>query len=98
VSNGASLWAGTFDEEMADLFALQDAISEQVAQALSVELSKEDRTRLVKHYTQSSKAYQLYMKGDITGGRTRRKNSRRAGTIFIAQLKKTPLTRSATVD
>jgi TolB-like protein/tetratricopeptide (TPR) repeat protein len=63
VSNGASLWAGTFDDEMTDIFALQDAISEQVAQALSLELSKEDKTRLVKHYTQSTKAYQLYLKG-----------------------------------
>jgi DNA-binding winged helix-turn-helix (wHTH) protein len=63
VSNGASLWAGTFDEELTDIFGLQDAISEQVAQALSVELSKEDKTRLVKHHTQSTKAYQLYLKG-----------------------------------
>jgi TolB-like protein len=63
VSNGASLWAGTFDEELTDIFALQDAISEQVAQALSVELSKEDKTRLVKHHTQSTKAYRLYLKG-----------------------------------
>jgi DNA-binding winged helix-turn-helix (wHTH) protein/Tfp pilus assembly protein PilF len=63
VSNGASLWAGTFDEEMTDIFALQDAISERVAQALSLELSKEDKTRLVKHDTQSTKAYQHYLKG-----------------------------------
>lgn len=63
VSNGASLWAGTFDEEMNDIFALQDAISERVAQALSLELSKEDKTRLVKHDTQSTRAYQLYLKG-----------------------------------
>jgi TolB-like protein/Tfp pilus assembly protein PilF len=63
VSNGASLWAGTFDEELTDIFALQDAISEQVAQGLSLELSKEDKTRLVKHYTQSTRAYQLYLKG-----------------------------------
>jgi TolB-like protein/Tfp pilus assembly protein PilF len=63
VSNGASLWAGTFDEELTDIFALQDAISEQVAQALSVELSKEDRTRLVKHHTHSTPAYRLYLKG-----------------------------------
>ena len=63
VSNGASLWAGTFDDELTDIFALQDAIAEQVARALSVQLSKEDKTRLVKHHTQSTKAYQLYLKG-----------------------------------
>lgn len=63
VSNGASLWASTFDDELTDIFALQDAISEQVAQALSVELSKEEKTRLVKHHTKNTKAYQLYLKG-----------------------------------
>src|SRR5579859_4125307 len=63
VSNGASLWAGTFDDELTDIFALQDAIPEQVARALSVERSKEDKTRLVKQHTQSTKAYQLYLKG-----------------------------------
>jgi TolB-like protein/Tfp pilus assembly protein PilF len=63
VANGASLWAGTFDEELIDIFSLQDAISERVAKALSLELSKEEKTRLVKHHTQSAKAYQLYVKG-----------------------------------
>ena len=63
VSNGTSLWAGIFDEQITDIFALQDAISEQVAQALSLELSKEDKARLVKRHTQSTRAYQLYLKG-----------------------------------
>ena len=63
VSNGASLWAGTFDEEMTDIFALQDSISERVVQALALELSSDDKTRLTKRYTQSTTAYQLYLKG-----------------------------------
>src|SRR5438067_781859 len=48
---------------MTKCFALQDAIAEQVVQALSLKLSKEDKTRLVKHHTQSTRAYQLYLKG-----------------------------------
>ena len=63
VSNGVSLWAHTFHNEMTDIFALQDTIAEQVVQALSVELNKEDRTRLTKHSTQNATAYQLYLKG-----------------------------------
>src|SRR5882724_2209001 len=63
VSNGASLWAGTFDEELTDIFALQDAISERVARALALKLSREDKTRLVKHDTENTEAYQLYLKG-----------------------------------
>jgi TolB-like protein len=63
VSNGASLWAGTFDEEMTDIFALQDAISERVVQALALELSTDDRKRLTKRFTENIKAYRLYLNG-----------------------------------
>jgi len=63
VSNGASLWAGTFDDEMTDIFALQDAISERVVQALALELSTDDRMRLTKRFTESTKAYRLYLNG-----------------------------------
>jgi serine/threonine-protein kinase len=63
VSNGASLWAGTFDEELTHIFALQDAISERVVRALQLELSSEEKTRLIKHHTDSNEAYQLYLKG-----------------------------------
>ena len=48
---------------MTDIFALHDVISERVAQALSLELNSEDKMRLVKHYTQSTRAYQLYLQG-----------------------------------
>ena len=63
VSNGASLWAGTFDEELTDIFALQDAISERVVRALALEISSEEKTRLIKHHTENNEAYQLYLKG-----------------------------------
>src|ERR1700719_77974 len=63
VSNGASLWSETFDEEMTDIFTLQDAISERVVQALMLELSSEDKVRLNKRHTENTKAYQLYLKG-----------------------------------
>jgi TolB-like protein len=63
VSNGAALWAGTFDEEMTDIFALQDAISERVVQALALELSTDDRKRVTKRFTENIKAYRLYLNG-----------------------------------
>jgi serine/threonine-protein kinase len=40
VSDGRLLWAEQFDEEYRDLFAVQDAISERVAAALSLELAQ----------------------------------------------------------
>lgn len=63
VADGASLWARQFDEKFTDVFAVQDAISEQVARALTLRLNDEERGRLRKHYTEDVEAYQAYITG-----------------------------------
>jgi TolB-like protein/Tfp pilus assembly protein PilF len=63
VADGASLWAGTFDEKMTDVFAVQDAISQKVADALAVRLSGQEKERLTRRYTDNVEAYQLYLTG-----------------------------------
>jgi TolB-like protein/Flp pilus assembly protein TadD len=63
VTDGASLWAGTFDEKFTDVFAVEDAISQKVADALALRLTGEEKQRLTKHYTENTEAYQLYLTG-----------------------------------
>ena len=63
VTDGTSLWAGTFDEKMTDVFAVQDAISQKVADALSLQLSGEEKERLTRRQTDNLEAYQLYLTG-----------------------------------
>lgn len=63
VEDGAQLWASKFDEKSADIFLVQDSISKQVADALAVKLTGEERELLTKHYTGDTEAYQLYLKG-----------------------------------
>jgi DNA-binding winged helix-turn-helix (wHTH) protein/tetratricopeptide (TPR) repeat protein len=63
VNDGASLWAGTFDEPFTDVFSVQDAISERVAEALKLRLTEQDRHGLTKRYTQNTAAYELYLQG-----------------------------------
>lgn len=58
-ADGTSLWAGTFDENFTDIFAVQDAISERVAAALQIQLGGERK----KRSTNDLEAYQFYMKG-----------------------------------
>ena len=90
VSNGASLWAATFDEEMTDIFALQDAISERVVQALALELSSDDKTRLTKRYTENTKAYQLYMKGRYYWWKTSPDEYRKSRDYFHRAVEEDP--------
>lgn len=63
VSDGASLWAGQFDENFTNVFAVQDSISEQVTRALTLRLNEEEQKRLNKHYTENAAAYEAYLKG-----------------------------------
>ena len=59
VADGKQLWTGQFDENFADIFAVQDSISEKVAAAVKIPLGDNAK----KHYTENVEAYQLYMKG-----------------------------------
>src|SRR5437660_782864 len=63
VEDGRTLWAGKFDENFTDIFAVQDSISEKVAAALALKLTGEEKERLTKRYTENTAAYQLYLKG-----------------------------------
>jgi DNA-binding winged helix-turn-helix (wHTH) protein/TolB-like protein/Flp pilus assembly protein TadD len=65
VSDGQTLWADKFDAPLADIFTLQDSISERVATAMAVNLSREERQLLTRHYTDNTEAYQLYLKGRL---------------------------------
>jgi serine/threonine-protein kinase len=59
VSDGKQLWAGQYNERSADIFGLQDSISERVASALQIALGEKAR----KSYTASVEAYQLFSRG-----------------------------------
>jgi len=59
--DGRSLWGATYDEDVSDIFALQDAISQKAAGALRVRL-REAR----EPYTRNMDAYQIYMKGRLS--------------------------------
>ncbi len=61
--DGRTLWSGKFDESFTDIFKVQDSISEQIASALALNLTREKRNLLFKRYTENSEAYELYLKG-----------------------------------
>ena len=45
VRNGMPQWAQKFDEKFTNIFSVQDSISEQVAAALALNLTSEERRR-----------------------------------------------------
>jgi TolB-like protein len=62
-SDGASLWADSFDMRMTDIFTIQDTVAQQVASRLQLQLDPSQQARLTKRYTSNPIAYEFYVKG-----------------------------------
>lgn len=63
VSDGATLWAETFDDKYTNIFAVQDSIATRVTDSLAITLSSGERQQLVKRDTANTEAFQLYLQG-----------------------------------
>ncbi len=63
VEDAVLLWSSKFDERLTDILAVQDSISQQVAQGLMVRLSEEEREQFQKRAAINIEAYQAYLKG-----------------------------------
>lgn len=63
VQSGDTLWAASLDENLNNLFAFEDAISAQVAGALMLRLSPQERQALAKRHTENLQAYNAYLTG-----------------------------------
>lgn len=67
-SDGVPLWADRFDEQFTNVFAIEDAIAEKVAQAMIRTIvsgagQKHLTPNFPRRYTENNEAYQAYLKG-----------------------------------
>src|SRR6266851_344867 len=63
VRDGTSIWADRFDDNVTNIFAVQDAISERIADTLALRVTETERQHLTKRSTENTEAYQLYLQG-----------------------------------
>jgi TolB-like protein/Tfp pilus assembly protein PilF len=63
VSQVSQLWGEQYNRRLADLVAMQEDISMQIANRLRMRLTGEEEQRLTKRYTENAEAYQLYLRG-----------------------------------
>ncbi|HET7038755.1 MAG TPA: tetratricopeptide repeat protein, partial [Gemmatimonadales bacterium] len=62
VTDGCELWAGRFDREFEDVFAIQDEIARQIADGLAVVLSDHERRGRRSRPTGDMRAYEAYLR------------------------------------
>ncbi len=61
--DGFHLWSETYDQDIENIFALQDKISHSIVDSLKIKIAKETSIFLDKHSTENLDAYTLYLKG-----------------------------------
>lgn len=93
---GYHLWSEIYERRLTDIFAVQDEISTAIVDALRVHLTDEDLGRLAAHGTESTIAYDLYLRGheyfhkpELSTGE-RRSHARSAITLLREALREDP--------
>ncbi|PYS47238.1 MAG: hypothetical protein DMF68_16580 [Acidobacteria bacterium] len=61
--DGTHLWGDQYERRISDLQSLQTELAQDMATALRLEFSSDEKTRLTRHHTRNAEAYQLYLKG-----------------------------------
>lgn len=90
VENGEQIWTEKFDGELAKIFDLEDQLSEKTARALSLKLDVQENERLTRRYTNSSEAFDAYLKGRYFWNQRTEEGFKKAVVFFNQAIEKDP--------
>jgi TolB-like protein len=57
------LWAERYDQDLKNIFALQDEVTQKIVAALAVKLTEDEQKRLDRKYTDNIESYDYYLRG-----------------------------------
>ncbi len=82
VQSGYHLWSERYDREIADIFAIQDEIADNIVKALRVVLTAREHMALKKSATRDVRAYEYYLRGRQLFHQHRRETHVRARELY----------------
>jgi TolB-like protein/Tfp pilus assembly protein PilF len=90
VRNGWQLWGDQYNRSLADIFVVEEEISKEISEKLRLRLSGEERNRLTKRYTESTEAYQDYLRGRYHWNRLTEEGLRKGIEYFERAIRRDP--------
>ena len=90
VQTDQRLWGASYDREMKDLFAIQSDVAENIAAALQVRLSADERASIEQRPTEHLTAYDLYLRGEASYQLLHKDDNERAIVYFRQALEADP--------
>jgi len=90
VGSEAPIWAQKYDRELEDAFKIQTDIAERVAEALKVQLLRENRTLIEQKAPEDIGAYVLYLRGRYYWSKRNKEDLEKAIAYFGEAIEKDP--------
>src|SRR5881409_3690160 len=90
VGSEAPIWAQKYDRELEDVFEIQTDIAERVAEALKVQLLRENRKLIEQKAPEDIAAYVLYLRGRYYWSKRTREDLEKAISYFGEAIQKDP--------
>jgi TolB-like protein len=90
VAKDRHLWSQNYDRNLDDVFAVQSDVAKQVADALRVRIPSSERERIERKPTESTTAYNLYLKGRSLWNKRGLEEVREAAKCFEQAVEEDP--------
>jgi serine/threonine-protein kinase len=84
------IWAETYRGTMKDIFDIQEKVASEIAQALQIRLSPDEKQNLKKRPTENTGAYQLYLQGRFFWNKRSEEGLKTAIRYFEQAIEKDP--------
>ena len=82
VADGYHIWSRSFDEDLKDIFTIQDEIARCIAESLTEALSPDEQSAIRSRSSQDVRAYDYYLRGRQFFTRFRKKDIEFASQMF----------------
>lgn len=90
VSDGSQIWGEQYDRKVSDILEVQSSIAGEISQQLKIKLSGEQKRRVSEQRTDSTEAYQQYIKGRYYWNKRTPAAFEKAVEYFQAAVEKDP--------
>ena len=90
-ANNKTIWGEQYERKMSDLLATQREIATAITEKLQLKLSGDDAKGITKRYTESSEAYQLYLKGRFYWNKRTADGLKQAAEYYKQAIEKDPV-------
>ncbi|MCH8289182.1 MAG: tetratricopeptide repeat protein, partial [Candidatus Marinimicrobia bacterium] len=91
IEDGYHIWSEIFEREMSDVFAIQDEISQSIANRLKIEFVGKDEFSVAERHTENLAAYNLYLKGRFYSNKATKEGLKKGIEYLNLALDKDPL-------